>query len=91
MEFVIGVLALLFVLFVTFGVIAAVRVTRAVQRGVERTGTPGAPDRRGDHAEREEHPAGSRSASSRANGWSCAPPSTGRAARWRRAWRGIRP
>lgn len=38
MEFVIGVLALLFVLFVTFGVIAAVRVTRAVQRGVERTG-----------------------------------------------------
>lgn len=39
MEFVIGVLALLFVLFVAFGVIAAVRVTRAVQRGVERTGT----------------------------------------------------
>lgn len=39
MEFVIGVLALLFVLFVTFGVIAAVRVTRAVQRGVERTGS----------------------------------------------------
>ncbi|SCK19678.1 hypothetical protein H181DRAFT_01412 [Streptomyces sp. WMMB 714] len=38
MEFVIGMLALLFVLFVTFGVIAAVRVTRAVQRGVERTG-----------------------------------------------------
>ncbi|WP_070014020.1 hypothetical protein [Streptomyces abyssalis] len=39
MEFVIGVLALLFVLFVAFGVIAAVRVTRAVQRGVERTGS----------------------------------------------------
>ena len=39
MDVVIGVLALLFVLFVTFGVIAAVRVTRAVQRGVERTGT----------------------------------------------------
>ncbi|OEV06089.1 hypothetical protein [Streptomyces nanshensis] len=39
MEFVIGVLALLFVLFVTFGVIAAVRTARAVQRGVERTGT----------------------------------------------------
>ncbi|HWM38728.1 MAG TPA: hypothetical protein VNS49_16570 [Streptomyces sp.] len=38
-EVVIGVMALLFVLFVTFGVIAAVRVTRAVQRGVERTGT----------------------------------------------------
>jgi hypothetical protein len=37
-EFVIGVLALLFVLFVTVGVIAAVRVTRAVKRGVERTG-----------------------------------------------------
>ncbi|HEV7625044.1 MAG TPA: hypothetical protein VGO89_00940 [Streptomyces sp.] len=39
MEFVIGVLALLFVLFVTFGVIAAVRVGRAVHRGVERTGS----------------------------------------------------
>jgi hypothetical protein len=38
-EFVIGVLALLFVLFVTFGVIVAVRAGRAVQRGVERTGT----------------------------------------------------
>lgn len=39
MEFVIGVLALLFVLFVTFGAILAVRAGRAVQRGVERTGT----------------------------------------------------
>ncbi|WP_314172257.1 hypothetical protein [Streptomyces winkii] len=39
MEFVIGVLALLFVLFVAFGVIVTVRVVRAVQRGVERTGT----------------------------------------------------
>ncbi len=39
MDLVIGVLALFFVLFVTFGVIAAVRVTRAVKRGVERTGT----------------------------------------------------
>ncbi|MGH3311471.1 MAG: hypothetical protein ACRDP3_12940 [Streptomyces sp.] len=39
MEFVIGVVALLFVLSVTFGVIAAVRVVRAVGRGVERTGS----------------------------------------------------
>lgn len=39
MEFVIGIVALLFVLSVAFGVIAAVRVARAVGRGVERTGT----------------------------------------------------
>ncbi|GGO47520.1 hypothetical protein GCM10012287_20370 [Streptomyces daqingensis] len=38
MEFVISMVVLLSVLFVTFGIIAAVRVTRAVQRGVERTG-----------------------------------------------------
>jgi hypothetical protein len=35
----IGVLSLFFLLVVTFGVIAAVRVVRAVERGVERTGS----------------------------------------------------
>ncbi|MCH6160242.1 hypothetical protein [Streptomyces marispadix] len=39
MEFVIGVLALFFVLSVVLGVFVAVRTVRAVQRGVERTGT----------------------------------------------------
>jgi hypothetical protein len=38
-EFVIGVLALFFVLSVVLGVFLAVRTVRAVQRGVERTGT----------------------------------------------------
>jgi len=37
-EFVIGLLALLFVLFVTLGAIAAVKTARAVKRGVERAG-----------------------------------------------------
>lgn len=38
MEFVIGLLALLFVLFAVLGAIAAVKTTRAVKRGVERAG-----------------------------------------------------
>jgi hypothetical protein len=38
-EIVIGVMALLFVLFVATGVFVGVRVTRAVKRGVERTGS----------------------------------------------------
>ncbi|MGW7519063.1 hypothetical protein ACWGJ2_26090 [Streptomyces sp. NPDC054796] len=39
MEFVIGVLALFFVLFVALGAFVTVKAVRAVQRGVERTGT----------------------------------------------------
>ncbi|MFP8962124.1 hypothetical protein ACLIYP_16440 [Streptomyces nanhaiensis] len=38
MEFVIGLLAFLFVLFVVLGAIATVKTVRAVRRGVERTG-----------------------------------------------------
>ncbi|WP_070197107.1 hypothetical protein [Streptomyces oceani] len=39
MEFVIGVLAVLFVIFVTLGIMLTVRTARAVRRGVERTGS----------------------------------------------------